>query len=173
MAQSRILLQRALIALCLMFLAGCSPSTPCKEWELQQNTTNIPCFNTGRLVLGPDSNCSNLEMEIDRSRSGIRCYINLLFLQIPPHEDDPTRAQVQILFDDQEPWIVYPYLFRGGQRMLLPGDVADYLIQVLLEGYSFTIQIGRSKLEVIPVDFSESYQQLLDLPIEEDFQLEC
>lgn len=159
--------QRALFALCFIFLFGCSTPT-CRQWEMQDVITQTSCFTGGRLILEPDSNYSRLELEIARNRSGIRFYINLLFLEALPDKENPSRTSVEILFDDQDPWIIHPYLLVGGQRLLLPGDVADILIQALLDGKSFNLQIGRSCIRVIPDQFSVVYGRLLALPIEED-----
>jgi hypothetical protein len=164
-------IQRALLALCLLLLLlGCSTPT-CREWEIQEIVTQTPSFNGGRLILGPDSDYSHLELELVRSSSGIRFYINLLFLQALPWQDDPTRTCISILFADQEPWIVYPYLLEGSQRLLLPGDVADILVQSLIDDLSFIIQIGRSQISVVPTNFIKAYQRLLDLSIEENIFL--
>lgn len=160
-------IQRALLALCLIFLLfGCS--TPaCRGWEIQEIITQTSSFNGGRLILGPDSDYSHLELELVRNSSGIRFYINLLFLQAFPDKEDPSRTCISILFEDQEPWIVYPYLLEGGQRLLLPGDVADILVQSLIDDCFFTIQIGRSQISVVSVNFVKAYKRLLDLSIAE------
>lgn len=162
-----LLVQRALFALCLTFLLSCSSPT-CHQWEIQEILTTSPCFNGGRLLLAPNSDYSHLELELLRNRSGIRFYINLLFLYAPPWQEDSTHTCLEIIFEDQEPWVVYPYLFEGRQRLLLPGEVADTLVQALLDGYSFTLQIGRYKIEVVPDHFSTVYDRLLALSIEED-----
>lgn len=160
-------IQRALLALCLCCLSACS-STSCHQWEIQEILTKTSCFNAGRLILAPDSDCSFLEFEITRNRSGIRCYLNLLFLQASPFPDDPNRTRIEILFEDQEPRLVYPYLLNGGQRLLLPGDSADVLIQALLDDLPFTIKIGRANLQVVSTNFEAVYSRLLALDIEED-----
>lgn len=161
-----LFLQRVVCALCLVSLCGCS--TSCRQWEIQQILTKTPCFNGGRLLLAPDSEYSRIELEIIRNRSGIRFYINLLFLEAPPCPEDKTRTSLNVLFQDQEPWIIYPYLFTGGQRLLLPGDAADVLIQALLDEESFDVEIGRSRIKVIPDNFSIVYTNFLSLPIDED-----
>ncbi len=160
------LAQRALLALCLISLFSCSGPC-CRQWEIHKILTKYPCFNGGRITLCPDSNYSHLELELVRNRSGIRFYINLLFLQAQPWKEDPTRTRVEVLFEDKEPWIIYPYLLEGGQRMLLPGDIADTLIQYLLDDYPFSIKIGRTQIEVITDNFATVYGYLLALPIEE------
>lgn len=155
----------AYLALCFLALTGCSET--CRQWEIDEIVTKNPCFNGGRLILGPDTDCSHLEVELARDSSGIRFYVNLLFLRAPPWPEDPARTSLTIQFEDQEPWIIHPYLLEGGQRLLFPGDAADLLIQSLLDGFSFTIQIGRSQISVVSTQFIELYKRLLDLPIEE------
>lgn len=158
--------QRGFLTLCLIVLSSCSTPTP-RKWEIQEILTKNPCFNGGRLVLGPDSDCSYLELELFRNSSGIRFYLNLLFLQAPPWEEDPARTSITILFEGQEPWVVHPYLLEGGQRLLLPGDVADFLVQALFNEQEFIIQIGRKQITVISTQFIKTYQRLIDLCIEE------
>jgi hypothetical protein len=162
-----LLAQRVFFALCLISLLGCS-STSCREWEFQEISTNFQCFRGGRLVLGPETNYTHLELELVRNRSGIRFYINLLFAQAHPLSNDQTRTRIEIRFNEEDVWEVYPYLLEGGQRLLLPGDVADILVKALLDDLSFTIQIGRNQIEAIPFNFTTSYQSLLDIPILED-----
>lgn len=158
--------QRAFLALCVLLFSGCS--TPCRQWELQEVLTRRPCFNAGRIILGPDSDFSYLEMEITRNRSGIRSYINLLLMEAPPTNDDSCRTKVNILFDNQDPWIIQPYLLEGGQRLLLPREVSEQLIQALNNDRPFSVKIGRNQLTVIPDNFATTYEKLLALPIEED-----
>lgn len=158
--------QGAVLALCIFFCCGCS-SPACRQWELQEILTKRPCFNGGRLILGPDSNISQLEMELIRNRSGIRFYINLLFLQALPLKEDPCLTKVEIIFENQEPWIIYPYLLEGGQRLMLPQAISEQLIQALTEDRPFTVKIGRSQLTAIPDNFLAAYEKLLAIPIDE------
>lgn len=156
----------AYLILFFLILTGCSNQTP-HQWEIDKILTKTPCFNGGRLILGPDSDCSHLEIELIRNTSGIRMYVNLLFLRAPSWPEDPTRTTLTIQFEEQEPWIIHPYLLEGGQRMLLSEDIADFLIQSLCDGHSFNIQIGRSQIHVVPNQFIKLYKELLELLVEE------
>lgn len=160
-------LQKVLLStFCLIVPTSCS-TTYCRQWEIQEIITHTPCFNGGRLLLNPDSSSSPVELELVRNSSGIRFYINLLFLQALPWKEDPSRSCITIQFEGQEPWSVYPYLLEGGQRLILPADVADILIQALVDEIFFTIQIGHKQTSVVPTNFIKAYKQLLDLSIEE------
>lgn len=150
--------QRALTVLCILLLSSCTPA--CRKWEIQEIMTTRPCFNAGRLILGPSSGTSNLELELVHNQTGIRFYINLLFLQAQPSKDNPSLTKVEITFENDEVWIISPYLLEGGQRLLLAEDDAERLIQSLIEGCTFTIRIGRSQITVIPDNFLNSYEKL-------------
>jgi hypothetical protein len=159
------LLQIIIALLSLFYLSACSPTYQ-RKWELQENITLTSKFNSGRLILPPDTDSSNLELDITRSYSGTRFYVNLLSLQAPPLKEDPSRTRLEIKFEaDEEPWIVYPFLFRGGQRLLFPAEVAEALIDALFQGRTFTITIGRSTLLAIPDQFCEEYAKLISLSI--------
>lgn len=158
-----VLAQRVFFAFCAsFFIISCS--TSCRNWYLQKLVTSDPRFNSGRLVLPPESENSRLRIELARSPSGIRLYINILFLQAAPLAEDPARTKVEILMDE-EPYFIYPCILQGGQRLLIPDEEADRLIARLLEGKSFAIKIGRHQTEIISDLFAPTYTELLALPI--------
>lgn len=162
-----ILGQRAiLLALCLIILSACSSSAACRAWEIQTNITNCSVFNSGRLFLAPESDHSHLEVEIVRSSSGLRLYINILFLRALPCPEDPSFTKVEISFEGvEEPWVIYSYLLQGGQRLLVQQEDASRLINTLLEGGYFKINIGRFDTLIISDSFQEAYQKLLKIPL--------
>lgn len=156
-------LQRAFLALCLV-LSACS-NVKVREWEIQTNITKSPCYNSGRLLLNPENGCPYLELEIVRSASGLKAYVNILFLKALPLLDDPERTEMVICFENAEPWVIYPYIFAGGQRLLIPSEAADCLIQTLQEGHSFTIKIGRYQTTIVSTAFTKVYKELMKLPV--------
>lgn len=160
-----ISLAQRMTILCAIFnLAACS--TPCRQWQCQKMIACSPRFNSARLFLPPDCDNPRLELEMIRTSSGTRLYLNILFLKAPPCKEDPSRTKIEILFDnDTRP--IYPSILQGGQRLLLDGEDANLLIQTLLDGGSFSIKIGRHTLTIIPDRFETCYDELMSLPIEE------
>lgn len=155
--------QRALCALCLLCLSACSTST--REWTFWDNANSHPCFNSGKIILEPESSCHHIGLEISRTTSGVRLYINAYLLPIAPLPEDYSRARLEVILEDGEVMTFYPYRLQGGQRLLLPSEAANFLIELLLEGQGFTIKAGRNEIGVIPDRFDELYQKLMDLPI--------
>jgi len=159
---------RAFIALILLTLTACNSPKICREWGFEANMACKNTYNAARIFLDAEKEYDYLEAEIVRTCSGVRFYINNLFMQASPCLEDPSKAKVQILFDCQEePWIIYPLILRGGQRLLLINEDANFLIESLLEGQSFTIKIDRYELNVISESFCERYQALLNINIAE------
>lgn len=106
-------------------------------------------------------------MEIVRSPSGLRMYLNILFLKALPCSEDFTRTKVTIDFTEEETFYIYPQILEGGQRLLISQEDSDYLIQALVEDRSFTIKIGRYQTTIVPAAFSKVYKELMNLSIAE------
>lgn len=106
-----------------------------------------------------------MELEIDRSSSGVRMYINLSVFQASPTADNPCIAKAELVVCE-EPLVFYPYLLEGGQRLLIPSDVTEKIIEHLCDECSLTLRLGRQEMTVIPDGFQQSYQRLMELGIE-------
>ncbi|MBA3720974.1 MAG: hypothetical protein H0W88_01065 [Parachlamydiaceae bacterium] len=129
-------------------------------------TTQCPSYNAGRLFLEPDNATSHVGLELDRTRSGIRMYLNLYLLLVPPYADDPSRACVKLIIEGEEALIFYPYRLAGCQKILFPEDVTNYIIELLLNDQSFILNLGRNQINVIPDKFQEAYEKLMEIEIE-------
>jgi hypothetical protein len=158
-----VLFKRALKALLLlMILNGCATNS---QWALQESGSEDPHFRSGRLVLAPESNLVPLSLEILRTCSGLRIYINSLLLPVPPFQGNPDLAQLEIEQQDGQVLLVYPYRLAGGQRLLFPADVSQHLIQLLMDNQPFTIKVRSKQICVIPANFLSLYFELMKIPI--------
>lgn len=153
--------KRAFIAL-LLFLTGCAPY--CREWVLDSYISKNPRFASARVYLPPSSPSDHLELELCRSASGYRLYLNILLFAARPLEEDSQKTEIEISTLEKS-WTAYPYILLGGQRLFIPSETADELIQLLLEGISFTIKIGRLETEISPSNFRELYIDLKNFDI--------
>ncbi len=170
MVSMRLFFKRAFIALILFQLTGCASNKVNREWIFQSNPTSKNLCSGARLLLNAEKEYDYLEVEIVRSRSGIRFYINILFMQAFPCTEDPNRTTIEICFEEEEePWMIYPLILRGGQRLLLPQEVSDYLIENLEQGRGFVIKAGHYQLQVIPETFAERYQEMMQITIDPRF----
>lgn len=156
-----LFLQKTLVVICLIFLiVGCSPPS-CRAWVIEEIKTRTPCFNSARLLLAPDGPNSHLELEIVGNQSGVRVYLNILFLKAPFTCQKSQSTTIKVCFEDREPWEISVYLLKGQQRLLFPQEIQEVLIQALLEGETFTLMLGNSSILVISDQFSALYDTFL------------
>ena len=165
--KASIFSQRVVLTLCIIFLPACN-SDICREWTIDCNVTRKPEFNSGRLSLSPLPACSPLALEFYRNASGLWLFLNVLSLKIPPSENDEQLIDIEIIFKEEEqPETCTVFLLDGEQRLLFPAEMTEKIIQTLLEGENFTIQIGQASLEVISTQFNELYGELCKIVIAE------
>ncbi len=112
------------------------------------------------MLLGSDSPTNQLELEIDKGLSGTLIYLNIFMLPSVPLADDETHTSIQLILDDGETLILYPYRLRGGQRLLFPPEATKLIVDLLSENRPFLIKSGRHELKVIPGNFENSYTRL-------------
>lgn len=137
-------------------MLSCACTSSCRQWELETTHTGYTCYNSAVLYL-PTSSENNLEMELVRSASGTRLYINVFVLAVP-YADDPTKTPVQIEVEELMQ-TVYAERFEGGQRVLLPPDATAWILESLLNNQTVKIFVGRYHAEVIPTGFADLYKQ--------------
>lgn len=166
MNRIRKLLQRTLKLLCLFNLMSCS-SPPLRQWQIEEVRTSCSHFNSGRLLLPPSEECEYVELELVRNCSGLRFYLNLFFSQIRPLQEDLLKTSLEVHYDNcPAPFIMYPYLMEGGQRILLEKKDAEQLINCLKDNQSFILKLGRHEIEIVATKFAEHYQTLINFPID-------
>ena len=157
-----IIFQRTLCVLLFFFLSGCT-SVPCQRWVSQEIPGKCPDDNAARLIFVQTVQPSGFEIELTRNHQGIHLYLNLFMMHARPCPDSPCYTLATITFDDDSSWTIYPHLFAGEQRLLLPDDTTDYLVETLLEGRSFIIHLGNHELEITPANFQELYEKILKI----------
>jgi hypothetical protein len=148
----------AVSALFLFLLNACN--TEERLWNFEDHASHYAPYSSKRLILNPESQTSHLEVELVKSHSGLRMYVNLLLFEALPLENQPKRTSLNIILDDGEEMTVYPYLLQGGQRLLLPEEISDLLINQLLCEHSFVISVGNKKTTVVFANFTELYDKL-------------
>jgi hypothetical protein len=146
----------------LLFLFSCR--VPCQRWQIEKVSASSRCFNSGRLYLTPQDDFSGLELEITRGESGVRMYINVFSIEIKPETLTQNTAFVEVKRNDEKQ-VFQAFLYQGGQRLLLPSQARDYIIDALYCNETIIITTDRYQSEITPNNFSEAYCILLNLPI--------
>lgn len=134
----------------LMLPEGCTPSKKA-QWEKDELITRAQAFNGQRYIFSSDSESSNIELEFLKTVSGEYFYVNFLKFRATCVAEDPCRSKLEIQFEGEEVWVVYPYILAGGQRLLFPEEDTQRLIQGMREGKKFFLRVGTEEIQVVAI----------------------
>jgi hypothetical protein len=112
------------------------------------------------MFLTPANQFSGLELEFVAAPCGLRLYINVFGLEIPPDDCDPSSSLVAISFRDHSYQFTAPRLL-GGQRLLIPDDVRNEIVDYLQNGQPIFIQVGRYQADIYPDQFLPLFKQMI------------
>ncbi len=154
-----ILRGRALAVLPLIFfLSSCVEPSSC-DWQREEYHSHFPGYSSKIISLPPANDDFGLELELaSYSTESDRMYINLFSLPIPENPNRPKKVDVAIAFESSTE-TVEADLFSGGQRILLPPEAAQKIIDSLLEGQAVTISVDRYRGEIYPENFSFNFSE--------------
>lgn len=155
--------KKYIFPLCVL-LSSCINPDKSRRWELLTDVTWKSNFNSARLILGVDNKTSYLSIEISRTHEKVYIYLNLLLFPAEPLKDNPHFTSATLLIDNDS-YTIFPFKLVGGQKLLLPDEIATLLIDALLEGKSVQINIGRSSIHLLTEGFEEAYKALMELPL--------
>lgn len=155
---SKICKRRALWA--LLLLISCSCSGPCSQWQGETCIGSSPSFSSGRIYLAPANEFSGLELEFVQMVDGLRLYLNVYGLEIPPENPNATTSRVFISFKDHS-YSFSAARFVGGQRLLIPQHVQSEIVEYLQEGQTVFLQVGRYQADIYPEKFVDLFSKMV------------
>jgi hypothetical protein len=136
----------------------CSCHTPQQPWKLEIIKATPKCDSIRRWYYSsPDPFC-NLQLEILESRTSLRIFINVFSLGFTACDSD---ASIPVKFSSpNEEQIFSAYVYRGGQRLLLPSYCYSWIIENLQQGNPLNLNVGRYSIILFPNSFPKriSYQ---------------
>lgn len=150
--------KRSLWALPIVLLTSCATSGLC--WKGGGVVGSAPAFGSARIILAPANEYSGLELEFVQSVEGLRLYLNVYGLEIPPEAEDSDSSRVYISFREHS-YAFSARRFVGGQRLLIPPHVRDEIITYLQDDQPVFIQVGRYKADIYPDKFIELFKRLI------------
>lgn len=153
--QQSMIMKGAIFAL-FLFLTSCSKSS--HQWICEKTLTHDPCYDSMRIILPSRNHFRELELELTQG-AYCKMYINVFSIELPEDPDCPNKTKVSLSVDGNSK-IVYADRLKGGQRLLLPPDTTQMIIDSLLEGKPLSLSVSRYKAEIIPDRFSNFYQAL-------------
>lgn len=156
-----------LLSFSLLFVFGCSSA--CRQWQYDDVCTPCGLYNSGRMILPVCIPGNNLELEIRRGLSGTHVYVNVCSLPVPPASDDNSIAPVTVSVGDSITK-TFAERLQGGQRLILPCEISQDIINGLLNNECIVISAGAYQAEIINTGFHKHYERLnrIKIPISSD-----
>lgn len=153
--------------LLLTLLTGCGASSPWRVSHLQGSQKG---FDSARLIYPIRDIVNGVSIEMIYSKDQLRTYVSVCSQTIPPLGGNVKKAFVALKISDQT-FQGVAHRHEGGQRVLLPTELQDLLIQNLLDGKPVTIELQGYSTTLNPDQFGAEYQKLRKAPFHVPIQL--
>ncbi len=134
----------------ILVAASCQPES--NSWEVKETKSRHRSHQAVRLAKKPDNPFRGMEIEFVKTSSGRRAYLNVYSLAFPSTGADGKQTEVLIRSGEIEHRFLASRL-EGGQRVLLPEDATNLLIEQLTNQQTVVIISGRFDVKVSPGEF--------------------
>ncbi|MBA2726576.1 MAG: hypothetical protein H0U49_00180 [Parachlamydiaceae bacterium] len=145
----------------LLFANSCASTS---AWQTDTSKGTPSSFNSIRLYLCTSGGCGDLGLELVRTCDGIRLYLNVFGLAIPPSETDCSISMVYVSFRERSYTFCADRLL-GGQRLLIPKNVQDDIIEYLQNDQPVFIRVGRYQADIYPEQFLKPFTKMVGAPL--------
>lgn len=134
-------------------LTGCSRSD---SWKVSHIQSGSKEFSSSRLSYRSPDPVNGVDVEFLSLEDSCHLYLNVHSHPIKPYKGDSKTALVQVKTED----LTSSYLahrHQGGQRLLLPDTVKDYIVEKLKQGQFVTISTSGYSSTLSPESFDRKY----------------
>ncbi len=111
-----------------------------------------------------------MAVEMIYTQDHLRTHLEVHSQTIPPYQGNQNQVLVTLKTAGQTTHSL-AYRHAGGQRVTLPSDLQDLLIQSLLKGDPVTLELPGYSTTLSPKQFASSYQKLQKEPFNNPLQL--
>lgn len=151
-----VLLQRLLLVMATAILInGCSHP---RRWEFREVLSKQ--YNSRQLSYHPESSLNGIGLELLEGPFGTVGYVEVTVRTIPPIAANTNQALL-ILKIENEPFTYESTLMEGGQRLLLPQDAIEKIIECLRLDQPFTLYLNGYISKFNPVDYSKTVAKFI------------
>lgn len=116
----------------------------------------------GKISFPPANSYSGIEMDLTRLNHEVVAYLNVFSIDLAAPDQ---LIDVRVVIENQES-TYQARILKGGQRVLLPLEATEKMIEALSEDLQVYIQMGRYEQTIDPANFSNAYGELMMIPID-------
>ena len=112
-----------------------------------------------------------IDLEFLQTEQHLNVYLNIHSIPVPPYRGNPKSALVTLEIAGEK-LFSEAYRLEGGQRFLLPQEIADTLTWSLQSGQTVTLSLGTYRSTIAKEDFPSKFDQLQHpFPLQNPFRL--
>jgi hypothetical protein len=143
--------------LIIFLVTSCSPQ--CNQWKLAVIKADCPPAKYARACLPACNTFNGMEAVLMSSNGTTHFYLNALTLLFPVYECDNAHTEIKIVIEEENYCFIVDRL-QGGQRLLLPEEAKQLIVDALLEFKCVEISTGRYQTTLIYENFQNVYSCL-------------
>ncbi len=149
-------------------LLSCSKQS---HWAFDQVHSDKKEFRSTKLTYYSRDPVHGIDLEFLNTEKHLNVYLNIHSIPIAPYKGDPKTALLSVDIEG-ETIRCSAYRLAGGQRFLIPDDVAQALIEALKNSKEVSVSLVGYSTVFKPEDFSSKFEKLLHpFAIENPFHL--
>jgi hypothetical protein len=141
------------------------------HWTSDQVNSDKQEFSSTKLSYLSNDPAHGIDLELLKIGERLNVYLNVHSVPVPPHQGHQKSAFLKLDIDGK---IIRceTYRLEGGQRFLLPDDIAKIVIESLQSNKEITFILSGYRSTIKAEDFSAKFDQLLHpFPLQNPFYL--
>ncbi|MEM1283252.1 MAG: hypothetical protein AAGG81_06835 [Chlamydiota bacterium] len=123
----------------LLLLVSCSK--PLSPWKVNKIETSNPSYNSSRYIFTD----GNTRFELYKTAYETVGYFSVTSLPIPSLLENSSISQIRLTIDDDRETVI-AHRITGGQKLILPENTLQKILEALKEKKSVTLETGRYSL---------------------------
>ncbi len=135
------------VLLCFIFLLSCSPQN--NSWNMCRPQSSYPRFHSFGMSKKPVNIYREMGVEFIQTSSGLRTYLNSLFMEFPSSAFDSNKTDITIRTEIVEQQFLADRL-AGNQRILLSKEAQAFILNHIAQNRCVTISAGRFEACIRP-----------------------
>lgn len=143
--------------LILLLMTSCSNKKAL--WEISETKTRHTSHQAFRISQKPNNIFRGIEVEFVRTSSGLRTYLNVHTLAFTENRFNHKKTEIVFISGGDEKSFLADRL-EGGQRLLLPMEAQEFLLEKLSKNQSVKVISGRFDVDILPEELPSHLAKL-------------
>ncbi len=151
-----------------LLLASCGSSS---HWVSDQIHSEQKQHCSTKLCYLSQDPVHGIDLELVQTQEQLRAYLVVHSTPVPAYQKDPKQALLKITINSETSASPI-YRFEGGQRFLLPPELACPLIEALKNNHEVSLSLSGYRTLIKPEDFSSKFEHFQHpFPLQNPFHL--